>query len=76
MTLWFENAYGKARQIAYCENQKEVYDSINDFIAQANAAKPAGAKPFKVFYIRNWEEDGKKWYDVGSHSEFFYTTEE
>lgn len=76
MILWFENRYGEARQIAYCENTEEVYRSINDFIKQANAAKPKGTTPFKSYYIRSWEQDGKTWYDVGSHSEFFYTTKE
>ena len=76
MILWFENRYGEARQIAYCENTEDVYRSINDFIKQANAAKPRGSTPFKSYYIRTWEQDGKTWYDVGSHSEFFYTTKE
>lgn len=76
MTLWFENRFGESRQIAHCENHDDVYRSINDFIAQANAAKPKGSKPFKSYYIRSWEQDGKTWYDVGSHTEFFFTTKE
>ena len=29
---------------------------------------------YKAPYVREWDdEDGKHWYDVGSHSEFFYT---
>ena len=76
MTLWFKNHYGEARQIAHCENTKEVYRSIDDFIKQANDAKPADTPRFKSYYIRSWSKDGKTWYDVGSHTEFFYTTEE
>lgn len=76
MTLWFENRFGEARQIAHCENKEEVYRSINDFIKQANAAKPKGSTPFKSYYVRSWEQDGKTWYDVGSHTEFFFTTKE
>ena len=75
MTLWFENQFGEARQIAHCENKDDVYRSIDDFIKQANARKSKGTKPFKSYYIRTWEQDGKTWYDVGSHVEFFYTTE-
>ena len=75
MTLWFENQFGDARQIANCENSEDVYRSINDFIKQANAAKPKGSPNFKSYYIRSWKQDGKTWYDVGSHVEFFYTTE-
>ena len=76
MTLWFENRFGEARQIAHCENKEEVYRSINDFIKQANAAKPKDSTPFKSYYVRSWEQDGKTWYDVGSHTEFFFTTKE
>ena len=76
MTLWFENRFGDARKIAHCENKDDVYRSINDFIKQANAAKPKGSTPFKSYYIRTWEQDNKTWYDVGSHSEFFFTTKE
>ena len=76
MTLWFENRLGDARKIAHCENKDDVYRSINDFIKQANAAKPKGSTPFKSYYIRTWEQDNKTWYDVGSHSEFFFTTKE
>ena len=76
MTLWFENSLGDVRQIAYCENYEDVYRSINDFIKQANDAKPIGSPRFKSYYIRSWEQDGRTWYDVGSHSEFFFTTKE
>lgn len=75
MILWFENKYGEARQIAHCESRDEVYRAIDDFIKQANATRSKRSKPFKSYYIRSWEQDGKTWYDVGSHAEFFYTTE-
>ena len=75
MTLWFENQLGDIRQIAHCENKEEVYKEINNFIGEANAKKPKGSKPFKSYYIRSWEQDGRTWYDVGSHVEFFFTTE-
>ncbi len=75
MTLWFENSYGDARKIATCKTHDDVYKEINKFIEQCNAKKPKGARPFKSHYIRSWDQDGKTWYDVGSHSEFFYTME-
>jgi len=71
MTLWFENRFGDARQIARCDTTEDVYRSINDFINQANVGRK---NPFKSYYIRTWKQDGKTWYDVGSHSEFFFTT--
>ena len=75
MKLYFENAYGETRKISDCMTHEDVYKEINNFIARANAAKPKGTKPFKTHYIRSWQQDGKTWYDVGSHSEFFYTME-
>lgn len=75
MTLWFENRYGDSRQIAQCKSHDEVYSEINKFIERANAAKPKGTPPFKSYYVRTWQEKDKTWYDVGSHTEFFYTTE-
>ena len=75
MTLWFENSYGDTRKIATCKTRDDVYKEINSFIEQCNAKKPKGARPFKSHYIRSWDQDGKTWYDVGSHSEFFYTME-
>ena len=75
MTLWFENQFGDSRKIANCESKEDVYKAINNFIKQANAKKSKGSKPFKSYYVRSWEQDGKTWYDVGSHVEFFYTTE-
>lgn len=76
MTLWFENSYGDARIVAQCKTTDEVYKAINKFIKDANARKPKGAQPFKSYYMRTWEQDGKTWYDVGSHTEFFFTTKE
>ena len=76
MKLWFENCYGDIRQIATCKDSEAVYREINKFIDRANARKPKGSTPFKSYYIRTWEQDGKTWYDVGSHSEFFFTTKE
>ena len=50
--------------------------SMDTIQQQANEAKPKGTPRFKSYYIRTWSENDKTWYDVGSHSEFFYTTEE
>ncbi len=74
MKLWFENRFGEQREIAICATNEDIYKAINAFINRANAAKPKGSTPFKSHYIRTWEQDGKTWYDVGSHAEFFFTT--
>jgi hypothetical protein len=78
MTLWFENKWGTKRQIARCANWEEVYQCIDAFIDQANAAKGPGATKFISYYKRTWEdeESGMTKIDVGSWSEFFYISKE
>ena len=70
--LWFENTYGERRVIAECKNFEEVNAEIDKFIANANARKARGHKPFKRYYTRIWNENGQSVFDVGSHTEFFY----
>lgn len=31
---------------------------------------------YKSYYTRSWTKDGVKWYDVGSHTEFFCLAKE
>lgn len=62
MKVLFENSYGERRIISEIKNEDEVYSVINNFLKQHNYKSP---------YVRSWEQDGYKWYDVGSHSEFF-----
>ena len=75
MKLWFENSEGDWRVIKECQNSEDVYLAINDFIKACNKKKPPN-KHFKSCYFRIWEDpDGKyRHYDVGSHTEFFFTT--
>lgn len=74
MTLWFENHDGIEREVAQVANWKEVWETIDKFIADCNARKPKGAKPFVSYYSRVWTgSDGRTTIDVGSHTEFFHT---
>ena len=75
MKLYFENSNGISRQIAECNDEKEVSKAIYAFIDTCNKNKPKDKK-FKSYYTRCWTENGKTWYDVGSHSEFFYVDKE
>jgi hypothetical protein len=65
MKLYFENSQGKERVIAEVQNEKEVFKEINKFCEERN---------FKIYYVRTWMVNGRKKFDVGSHSEFFYTS--
>ena len=73
MKLYFENSNGISRQIAEVKNEQEVYQEIKKFIDNANKGKPKN-KQFKSYYTRTWTENDKTWYDVGSHTEFFWST--
>ena len=63
MKLYFENSQGVERVIAEVANEEEAYKEINKFCEERN---------FEIYYIRTWMSNGRKVYDVGSHTEFFY----
>lgn len=62
MKLYFENSHGNKRVIAEPETEEDVLDVIQKFCDERN---------FKIYYMRWWDKDNVRTYDVGSHSEFF-----
>ena len=67
MKLYFENSYGEERVIAEVADEKEAFKEIHKFCEERN---------FKIYYTRSWKTaSGRTKYDVGSHSEFFYTSD-
>ena len=71
MKLVFENSHGKEKVITEVENEEEAINEIYKFVDECNAKRTHG-KNFEIYYIRSWEYNGKKTYDVGSHTEFFH----
>ena len=69
--LWFRNSKGQERIIAEVHNYKEITTAIDNFIAESNEKYP-DKTPFKRYYTRMWNEDGRAKFDVGSWSEFFF----
>lgn len=63
MKLYFENSQGEERVVAEVANEEEAYKEINKFCKERN---------FEIYYVRTWMSNGRKKYDVGSHTEFFY----
>jgi len=63
MMLWFEDSWGQWRPICQCANKIDVGIAIQRFLDEHN---------FKSYYIRTWDSDGFRHYDVGSHTEFFH----
>ena len=65
MTLYFKNSRGVRREIGRPANENEVYTLIRKFLEEHN---------FKSYYTRTWlnpDNYNEKYYDVGSHTEFF-----
>ncbi len=63
MKLYFENSRGKRRIIAEPETEEKAWKEIHNFCEE---------RKFEIPYVREWlDSDGLKWYDVGSHTEFF-----
>lgn len=63
MKLYFENSRGERRVIAEPETEEEANKEIHKFCEDRN---------FKIYYVRSWVDNkGFKWFDVGSHTEFF-----
>ena len=66
--LYFENSYGQRRVIGEPKDDQETWDMIKTFCEERN---------YKIPYVRMWTTpDGKKWHDVGSHTEYFIEVEE
>ena len=70
MKLYFF-AYGrKPKRIAELPDDSAwdaVLEKIADFCAD---------NKYEIPYVRMWNRDGETWFDVGSHTEFFYTDRE
>lgn len=67
MKIYFENSHDQRRLIGSADNSNESWKMIHDFCEERN---------FKIPYVRSWvTPDGEKWYDVGSHTEFFIEVE-
>ena len=63
MKLYFKDSYDRRRLIDKPKTYNEADKIIYDFCK---------ARDFRIYYIRNWIENGELVYDVGSHTEFFY----
>ena len=61
-TLVFRDSNGKEKFIALVSDEQEAITKIQAFLKEHN---------YKSYYMRAWVEDDVKWFDVGSHNEFF-----
>lgn len=67
MIVYFQNCKGESRKIGAAADRGKAWAIIYKFIEEHN---------YRPDYVRTWDADGRHYYDVGSHTEFFYTEEE
>ena len=63
--LYFQRSNGEHRLLAKDVTEEEAHSEMQKFMDDHN---------FTSYYTRSWEQDGVKWYDVGSWTEFFKWT--
>lgn len=61
--VYFHDSRGGVQLLGINE---DAWALISNFLKEHN---------YTAHYVREWDEDGKHWYDVGSHTEFFSATE-
>ena len=68
MKLYFQNSYGERRLIGEPKTSEESSMLYRAFCEERN---------FRIYYVRSWSTPkGEKYYDVGSHTEFFVEVNE
>ena len=65
INVWFQNSENKERVVGRVVEPKDIMNVIKDFLDDHN---------YKSYYTRIWyhEQDNRTWFDVGSHTEFFF----
>ena len=75
MILYFNGSSGKMRKIAEIDESKSDKEISGEITMQIN--RFCSERKYKIHYMRIWNEtyEGKTLtkFDVGSHTEFFYT---
>lgn len=66
LIVYFEDCRAVKHPIGEVKDKSEAWTVINTFLVKHRYHAP---------YIREWDDGNQHWYDVGSHSEFFYTEE-
>lgn len=61
--LYFDDSHGRMRVVALNVTEKQAVRLMYQFCEQ---------RMFKVYYVRSWNMYRGRQYDVGSHTEFFY----
>ena len=60
--LYFRRSNGEYRLIGTNVTEEKAYVLMQAFMFEHD---------FRSYYIREWAVNGERWFDVGSHTEFF-----
>lgn len=60
--IYFIDSYGRYQLLMVDVEEHEAMLAIKAFLESHN---------FKSYYTRSWDGSEGRWYDVGSHTEFF-----
>ena len=75
MTLFFQGSNGKMREVAKISDNLSVKEARKE--TMGHIKKFCDERNFHIYYVRNWNEKVGETpmtcFDVGSHTEFFYT---
>lgn len=75
MTLFFQGSNGKMREVAKISDNLSVKEARKE--AMGHIKQFCDERNFHIYYVRNWNEKVGETpmtcFDVGSHTEFFYT---
>ena len=66
MKLYFEDRFGREREIAEVADISGAMREIENFLKAYN---------YKSYYTRYWTQNNVTTFDVGSHTEFFHLKE-
>lgn len=64
--VYFKNRKGNEILLGAAADEENAWGMIKDFMSD---------RDYKCHYVRQWADNERTWYDVGSHTEFFFTTE-
>ena len=70
--IYFKNSCDMVRVVKIDADPSKILHEISEYVRKLNPN-------YKIYYFRHWTDptDPKTtWYDVGSHTEFFYVVEE
>ena len=70
--IYFKKSYDVVKVVKIDADPSKILHEIKEYVRKINPN-------YKIYYFRSWGDPSDPkitWYDVGSHTEFFYVVEE